>query len=131
MKSLSDLIINAPSPTVAPTTTIQLSPDNGTPEAISLGYLSSNIGSNFQIKLTLKPFFNVQPKGSSDKPEVKNVTSDPCSPNFPVDVVFTWVNGSNPELLANLTKYTSAPIEKNRIVDLGQLKSQVQTKHFF
>ena len=122
---MSDLIIDSPRPTIAATTTIQLPPENGTPEAISLGCLPSNIGLNFQIKLTSEPFFNVKPEDSSDKPEDKNVTSESCSPNFPVDVVFTWVNGSNPELLANLTKYTSAPIEKNRIVDLGQLKAQV------
>ena len=49
-------------------------------------------------------------------------TRTPCAPPFQVDFVFTWVNGSNPELRTNFTKYTNATLEQNRYVDIGQLK---------
>ena len=57
-----------------------------------------------------------------EKPEKPKETRTPCAPPFQVDFVFTWVNGSNPELRTNFTKYTNATLEQNRYVDIGQLK---------
>ena len=45
-----------------------------------------------------------------------------CAPPNPVDFVFTWVNGSNPELLKNYTQFVDSKPQRNRFTDLGQLK---------
>ena len=45
-----------------------------------------------------------------------------CAPPNPVDFVFTWVNGSNPELHKNYTQYVESKPQRNRFTDLGQLK---------
>ena len=45
-----------------------------------------------------------------------------CAPPYPVDFVFTWVNGSNPEMLHNYTRYVNDTLDLNRFVDIGQLK---------
>ena len=50
-----------------------------------------------------------------EQPETPKETDTPCAPPFQVDFVFTWVNGSNPELRTNFTKYTNATLEQNPI----------------
>ena len=45
-----------------------------------------------------------------------------CGPPDPVDFVFTWVNGSNPELQKNYTLYADSKMQQSRFSDLGQLK---------
>ena len=79
-----------------------------------------------------KPIEIVLPRSSANplqivlyeaKTKPQPTTTDSCAPPFPVDFVFTWVNGSNPELRANFTKYTNQfQMEANRYGDLGQLK---------
>ena len=45
-----------------------------------------------------------------------------CAPPGPIDFVFTWVNGSNPELQKNYTLYVDSKPQRNRFTDIGQLK---------
>jgi len=57
------------------------------------------------------------------------VIADSLDVKFPIDIVFTWVNGDDPEFLNSVARFSPALVDKAEVTDTARFKSRDELRY--